>query len=69
MKHSDQGYSPKLLLQLNKQIQPLIDEVMTAVDRPEYSYKQKETALHVVNEMLFHKLVTKSESKGGMTCE
>ena len=48
------------MLQLNKQIQPLIDEIMTAVDQPEYSYKQKETALHVVNEMLFHELITNS---------
>lgn len=58
MNHSDQKLSPDLLLTINDEIQPLINEVMNAVNQPKYSYKQKETALHVVNEILFHKLIT-----------
>lgn len=60
MKHSDQKLPPDLLLAVNDKIKPLINEVMNAVDQPKYSYKQKETALHVVNEMLFHELITNS---------
>ena len=63
MKHSDQKLPPDLLLAVNDEIKPLINKVMNVVDQPKYSYKQKKTALHVVNEMLFHKLVTKSEIK------
>ncbi|WP_283595119.1 hypothetical protein [Limosilactobacillus galli] len=63
MKLSDQKLPPDLLLAVNDEIKPLINKVMNVVDQPKYSYKQKETALHVVNEMLFHKLVTKSEIK------
>ena len=60
MKHSDQKLTPDLLLAVNDEIKPLINKVMNAVDQPKYSYKQKETALHVVNEMLFHELITNS---------
>lgn len=58
MNHSDQKLSPDLLLTINDEIQPLINEVMNAVNQPKYSYKQKETALHVVNEILFNELIT-----------
>lgn len=47
MKHSDQKLPPDLLLAVNDEIKPLINKVMNVVDQPKYSYKQKETALHV----------------------
>lgn len=56
--HSYQKLDPNMLLMINNDLQPLIDQLMDVVNNSNYSYKQKETALHVVNEVLFHKLVT-----------
>lgn len=58
--HSSQKLDVDLLLNVNKEIEPLIHNVLNSVDSNKYSYKQKETALHVANEMLFHKLITDS---------
>lgn len=58
--HSYQKCDVDMLLAINDEIGALIQEVLNAVDSDKYSYKQKETALHVVNEILFHKLITDS---------
>ncbi|MBB1069222.1 hypothetical protein H5S40_03515 [Limosilactobacillus sp. RRLNB_1_1] len=55
--HSYQKWDVDMLLAINDEIEPLIQKVLNAVDGDKYSYKQKETALHVVNEILFHKLI------------
>lgn len=59
--HSHQKYSPKTLQDMNPDVKGLIGKLYSELKSIGYSYEQKETALHVVNEMLFHDLVTKHD--------
>lgn len=61
LKHSYQKYTPKTLQEMNPDVVALIKKLYSALKDIGYSYEQKETALHVVNEMLFHDLVTKHD--------
>lgn len=58
-KHSFQLTSPDFLRTINPEILNLVDELYATVKYSGYTYKQKETALHIVNEMLFDELINR----------
>lgn len=57
--HAYQRTKPADLLWMTPEVKPLVIKILKAVDDNSFSYQQKETALHIANEELFHGLITR----------
>ncbi|WP_054756590.1 hypothetical protein [Liquorilactobacillus satsumensis] len=59
--HSFRKNDVDAMLETHKDVRPIVSDILSVLsDRQEYCYQQKETALHLANEVLFERLVTKT---------